>query len=274
MCMPMTDIPQLTEYDLGTSVRAFSTTRHGGVSEGNYGAFNINRYCGDVEAHVDRNRQLLADELSIHPDCILMPHQTHSDEVRQIAADFLALPAQIQQMVLEGVDAVMTDLSGICIGVSTADCIPILLFDSEHHAVCAVHAGWRGTVKRIVEKAFASMRLAYHTNPQSLKAVIGPGISLANFEVGDDVYAQFSSAHFPMAELARQYPNRQTAETPFLKWHIDLPGCNRYLLKSLGVPSTHITMSEVCTYAQSEDYFSARQLGTDSGRIFTGILLT
>jgi YfiH family protein len=269
----MMNNPKLTEYKLGASVRAFSTTRHGGVSEGNYGEMNINRYCGDDEAHIAMNRQLLADTLAITPDHILMPHQTHSDEVRQIAADFLQLPVQIQQMVLEGVDAVMTDLSGICIGISTADCIPILLYDAEHHAVCAIHSGWRGTVKRILEKTLVSMQMTYHTNLQQLQAVIGPGISLEHFEVGDEVYKEFASANFPLNDLARQYPNSQSDAAQPLKWHIDLPGANKYLMESLGVPVTNIQMSGICTYSRSDDYFSARRLGIDSGRIFTGILL-
>jgi YfiH family protein len=165
-----------------------------------------------------------------------------------------------QQKVIEGVDAVMTDVPQLCIGVSTADCIPILLYDETHHAVCAVHAGWRGTVKRIVHAATHAMHATYCTEPFQLKAVIGPGISLESFEVGDEVYQQFADAGFNMGQIARKYS----------KWHINLPLCNRLQLEEWGVKD--IYMSGICTFQQYKDYFSARRLGVNSGRIFTGIM--
>lgn len=244
--------PQLTYYDLGDHVVAFSTTRHGGCSTGNYSGFNINNYCGDETSHIVENRRSLAAVLGIDDNHIMMPHQVHGTEVRRIDGP--------QQEVIEGVDAVMTDVPQLCIGVSTADCIPILLYDETHHAVCAVHAGWRGTVKRIVHAAIHAMHATYGTEPFQLKAVIGPGISLECFEVGDEVYQQFADAGFNMGQIARKYS----------KWHINLPLCNRLQLEDWGVKD--IYMSGICTYQQYKDYFSARRLGVNSGRIFTGIM--
>lgn len=267
----MTHKPQLHRYDIAPGVTAFSTTRHGGCSGGNYGEFNINAYCGDDETAVAENLRRLAGELSVDADRIVMPHQTHGIETRQIAADFLSLPPNVRTMILEGVDAVMTNVEGVCIGVSTADCIPVLLHDTEHNAVCAIHAGWRGTAARIVQKAVTDMRLAYGTIPEQLKAVVGPGISLAAFEVGDEVYEQFANAHFPMEAISRQM---KVAGTDYeYKWHIDLPECNRLQLVQAGVQEESIQMSGICTYGNADDYFSARRLGKDSGRIFTGIML-
>jgi YfiH family protein len=168
-----------------------------------------------------------------------------------------------QQGVIEGVDAVMTDVPQLCIGVSTADCIPVLLYDSTHRAISAVHAGWRGTVLRIVQKAVETMRDTYGTAPADLQAVIGPGISLDSFEVGDEVYDQFLSAGFDMQPISRREA----------KWHIDLPMCNRLQLMEAGIPSNNIQMTNICTYQQYDRYFSARRLGIQSGRIYTGILI-
>lgn len=195
------------EYHIAEGVTAFSTTRKGGVSQGNYSEFNINDYCGDCAEHVAENRRKLADELGISIDHIILPHQVHGVEVRQVAGDYFSMPENIRKMILEGVDAVMTNEKGVCIGVSTADCIPILLYDEEHHAVAAIHAGWRGTLARIVHKTIQEMAFAYHTEPKKLKAVIGPGISLEHFEVGDEVYEAFEQAAFPMEEIAEQRPN-------------------------------------------------------------------
>jgi len=245
--------PQLTYYDMGAGVLAFSTMRQGGCSTGNYAYFNINNYCGDAPEHIARNRQALAALIGVSEQHIIMPHQTHGKVVCRVDAP----PTEV----LEGVDAVMTDVKGLCIGVSTADCIPILLYDAEHHAACAVHAGWRGTVKRIVQEAVRQMQAAYDSQPCQLKAVIGPGISLESFEVGDEVYQQFADAGFDMAPIARRYA----------KWHLDLPQCNRIQLEAVGVRD--VWMSDICTYQQYEQYFSARRLGINSGRIYTAIVL-
>jgi YfiH family protein len=240
---------------MGTGVTAFSTTRQGGCSTGNYAAFNINGYCGDDEVHIAANKVALCGLLGIDSNRLVMPHQVHDCVVRRIDGP--------QQGVIEGVDAVMTDVPQLCIGVSTADCIPVLLYDSTHRAVSAVHAGWRGTVLRIVQKAVEAMCHAYGTAPVDLQAVIGPGISLDSFEVGDEVYDQFLSAGFDMQPISRREA----------KWHIDLPMCNRLQLMEAGVPADHIQMTNICTYQQYDRYFSARRLGIQSGRIYTGILI-
>ncbi len=247
--------PQLTYYNMGTGVTAFSTTRQGGCSTGNYAAFNINGYCGDDEVHIAANKVALCSLLGIDSNRLVMPHQVHDCVVRRIDGP--------QQGVIEGVDAVMTDVPQLCIGVSTADCIPVLLYDSTHRAVSAVHAGWRGAVLRIVQKAVEAMHDTYGTAPADLQAVIGPGISLDSFEVGDEVYDQFLSAGFDMQPISRRDA----------KWHIDLPMCNRLQLMEAGIPSNNIQMTNICTYQQYDRYFSARRLGIQSGRIYTGILI-
>ena len=240
---------------MGAGVTAFSTTRHGGCSKGNYAAFNINGYCGDDELHVAANKVALCGLLDISCDHLVMPHQVHGTKIRRIN--------EPPHESIEGVDAVMTNVPQLCIGVSTADCIPVLLSDPRHHAVCAVHAGWRGTVLRIVQKAVTAMGEAYASAPADLQAVIGPGISLDSFEVGDEVYDQFAEAGFDMPLISRREA----------KWHIDLPVCNSLQLIEAGVPMANIQLSDICTYQQHDHYFSARRLGIQSGRIYTGILL-
>jgi hypothetical protein len=126
-----------------------------------------------------------------------------------------------------------------------------------------VHSGWRGTVANIVYATIASMTMAYHSKPESLQAVIGPGISLKNFEVGDEVYDAFSTAGYPMDAIAQHMD----------KWHIDLPKCCQLQLKATGVAPANIRMTDICTYDQTDDFFSARKLSVDSGRILTGIVL-
>ena len=251
--------PQLLFYDFGPRVVAFSTTRHGGVSQGNYSSLNINAYCGDDLEAVAENRRLLSLELPIpNASRIVIPHQVHDCVVQVIDEDTLG-----QQELIEGVDALITRLPGVCIGVSTADCIPIIIYDPVHHCAAAVHAGWRGTVKRIAESVARQMYAFYRSDYGEMQVMIGPGISLKNFEVGQEVYDEFLQAGFPMERIAARYA----------KWHIDLPLCNRLQLEQLGVRPENIRETGICTYDHADDFFSARRLGINSGRIFTGVIL-
>ena len=256
-------VPKLHYYNLGDGVTAFSSMRQGGYSRGNYGEFNINCYCGDDQDAIRKNRVALCHLLDISDDHLLMPHQVHLTEMAVVDEAFLRKTAEERQQALEGIDALMTNIEEVCIGVSTADCIPVLLYDPEHRAVCAIHAGWRGTVKRITEQAVQKMIAVYGSRPADMVAQIGPGISLDSFEVGDEVYETFANEGFPMELISKKRD----------KWHIDLPTCNRLQLESMGVPAQHISVSPVCTFKQTDSFFSARRLGINSGRIFTAIIL-
>ena len=265
--------PELLTYDLGEGVRAFSTKRKGGYSEGPYASFNANAYCGDDSCKVRLNRELLCRCLGLELPRLIMPRQVHGACVRRIGEGFFGLTDEAKAAALEGVDAVMTDLPHTCVSVSTADCIPILIYDAAHHAVAAVHAGWRGTLRRIPLAALQAMAEAYGTKPPEVRAVVGPGISLEAFEVGDEVYGAFFEAGFPMERLARRFPLRAQSVGEAEKWHIDLWQANVGLLEQAGVPPENIQVAGICTYRNPECFFSARRLGVRSGRILNGIFL-
>ena len=112
-------------------------------------------------------------------------------------------------------------------------------------------------------KAVEAITAAYGTQPQQLVAQIGPGIHLDSFEVGDEVYEAFQQEGFDMSAISVKQE----------KWHINLPLCNRLQLIESGLLPQNIKVSPVCTFQQADDYFSARRLGINSGRIFSGILL-
>lgn len=244
------------EYSLDNRVRAFSTTRKGGVSTGNYSSFNISHYCNDRLENVQENRNRLSLLLDIPCERIIVPRQVHLTEVQ-------AVTSQTKNTDLEGIDAVITNERHLCIGISTADCVPILLYDTKKQAIGAVHAGWRGTVGKIVCKTIQKMQEHYNSFPQDLKAIIGPSISKEAFEVGDEVYDAFATAGFTMSEIAERRE----------KWHIDLWAANFKLLVATGVKMENISIANICTYNDYDTFFSARRLGINSGRIYTGILL-
>ena len=261
--------PQLLDYINEQGTHAFSTTRGGGFSKGAYSSFNINRYCGDSPDAIARNLSALCAELNIPENHLIMPHQVHGTKIAVIDEDILALTAEERDQQLEGIDGVVTSLRDVCIGVSTADCVPVLIYNKEKHIAAAVHAGWRGTVKRIVKKALETLSSRFNMKGEQLSAIIGPSISLKAFEVGEEVYQAFAQAGFSMPLIAERFP----AKAPWTeKWHIDLWQANALQLLEGGIPSDRIRVAGICTYAQYERFFSARRLGIHSGRIYTGIL--
>ncbi len=178
---------------------------------------------------------------------LALPRQTHSDHVLWMHE--AGRP--------EDTDAVITDRPGLCVCVKTADCIPVLLYDFRQRIVAAVHAGWRGTVARIVQKTIAQMG----SNPSDLHAIIGPGISQAAFEVGNEVYDAFCDAGFPMDRIAVHEA----------KWHLDLWDANRWLLEEEGI--SDIQIAGLCTMRASNGFYSARRDGIQTGRNYNGIML-
>ena len=151
----------LNRWQLHSRVTAFTTTRLGGYSQGEYGEFNINPWVDDDSEAIRRNRQLLCQILQL-PDVshIILPHQVHRIEYFQLRRDYFDMTEDAQKQALEGIDIVLTDLPGVCIGISTADCVPILLYDSVHHTACAIHAGWRGCVQGAIPKGIQAMQEA------------------------------------------------------------------------------------------------------------------
>lgn len=253
------------------SVTCFSTTRHGGCSEGNYASSNCNMYCGDEVSHVYENREILCRQLGIKTHQLVIPHQTHSSNVLSVNESILQMEDKERAELIEGVDAIITQAEGLCLCVSTADCVPIMLFDEKNRAIAAIHAGWRGTQKCIVSHAIDRMSEEFGTEGKDIHAAIGPSISFDNFEVGDEVYEAFDKANFPMPFIARRFPSMHGLAED--KWHIDLWQANRLQLLSRGVLAQNIDILGICTYDKYEDYFSARRMGIDSGRILNGILL-
>ena len=239
------------EYEM-TGVRAFSTTRHGGVSTGAYSSFCPTEHGGNNPEDAGKDVEKLRGLLGI--DNVVVPHQNHGDRIVRI-------DDACQHPSLEGVDALVTDSRGICLGVLTADCVPILLSDPVRHVVAAVHSGWRGTVKRILSKAVVFMREEYGSCPSDIEAVIGPCIGLDAFEVGQEVYDAFDEAAFAMEDIAVMYD----------KWHIDLRKACLMQMESLGVEK--ILTTEICTFTSHNDWFSARRLGRRCGRILNGIYM-
>lgn len=257
----------ILKYDIlkNYSLISFTTTCHGGVSKGRYESFNLSLYSGDNSEHVNTNRHILAESLNIKEENLLIPFQTHEDKICLIDKDFLSLSKKDKMSTLNGVDALITQEKEICIGVTTADCVPVLIYDPIQHALGVVHAGWKGTVKKIASKTIQHMSQTFHSKPSDLIVVIGPSISQKAFEVGDEVGEAFSKNGFDLNKIA--YRHKTTC-----KLHIDLWQANKDLMTAMGVKESNVAISGICTFTD-RNFFSARRQTINSGRIVTGGVL-
>ena len=245
-------------------VEAFSTMR-GEVDRRNaYSGVNLCDYVGDDALRVLDARLTLAMQLGVDLDDLVMPRQTHSCRVAVIDERFRSLDIDKQEAALEGVDALVTSLKGVVIGVNTADCVPIVLVDGQAGIIAVAHAGWRGTVGRIAAAVVDEM-CRQGANAERIQAAMGPSICQDCFEVGDEVVEAFSQAHFNLDSIVKRNPTTGKA-------HIDLRTANRDVLLAAGVQATNIVTSQHCSRCEHDRFFSARRLGTSSGRTFTAIL--
>lgn len=172
---------------------------------------------------------------------------------------------------LEGFDALITDVPGCAIGVRTADCIPVLLYDPEHKVVAAVHSGWRGTLNRISQKVIFKLKDGWDTNPENLRAVIGPGICRRCFQVGEEVVNYFKGNGINIEPIYTWEGPKQEGSMRG-GHHLDLIEENRLLLLEAGLKDENIHFSGICTY-EDERFFSARREGSECGRIINSIKL-
>ncbi|MBN2766875.1 MAG: peptidoglycan editing factor PgeF [Paludibacteraceae bacterium] len=247
-----------------SEIAHFCTTRQGGVSEGNFSSFNISPFSGDSADNFCSNLQILSHKTGISTNKFVFPFQTHEDKILTIDSHFQHKSLHDKQQALKGIDAIITREKGICIGVTTADCVPILIFDRKQKVIAAVHAGWRGTCARLVEKTIKEMQKTCGTNTKDIFALIGPSISPVVYEVGPELQTLFREADFPVEKIFSEKNE---------KFLLDLWEANRYLLTENAVPISQIEVSGICTYTEHNNFFSARRLGIKSGRMYSGIAL-
>jgi purine-nucleoside/S-methyl-5'-thioadenosine phosphorylase / adenosine deaminase len=259
-------------------VHGFST-RAGGFSKA-YGenALNLGFTEQDSRSAVERNRAAFLKKLGAagkgQPWPLITLRQIHSDLIHFVDAP----PDQT----LTG-DGLISATPGLLLAIQTADCLPVILVDTKRRAVGVFHAGWRGTVKRIVEKGVGEMRRCLGTQPRDIKAAIGPGVRGCCYEVGPEVRAQFESqfdyAPALFREIKESDPIREKYPLLFLTarapGHSDLPGkifldlveANRRQLLAAGVPPRNITALPFCTSCQNRLLFSYRAEKGITGRL-------
>jgi polyphenol oxidase len=259
-------------------VHAFST-RHGGVSRPYGGnALNLGFTKQDSRAAVESNRELFLKEMGAANGRKSWPLVS----LRQIHSDLIHRADRTPEQPLVG-DGLITNTPGLLVAVQTADCLPIILVDRKQRAIGVFHAGWRGTVKRIVEKGVGEMRRHFKSDPRDLVAAIGPGVRGCCYEVGGEVRTKFEMQFAYAASLFREVkesdPVREkypllflTARAPGhselpVKLFLDLVEANRRQLLDAGVLAKNIDAVGPCTACHTELLFSYRAEKGVTGRL-------
>ena len=199
------------------------------------------------------------------PYFVVTGHQVHGTDIAVVTD-----PATGRDE-LEGYDALITNVRGCAIGVRTADCIPVLLYDPVREVVAAVHSGWKGTLNRISQKTIFKMHDLFGTDPQDLLAAIGPGICRKCFQVGEEV-VNFFKGNGINIEPIYSWDGPKQEGTMKGGHHLDLIEENRILLVEAGVLEKNIQISGICTYEDTR-FFSARREGRECGRNINSIKL-
>jgi purine-nucleoside/S-methyl-5'-thioadenosine phosphorylase / adenosine deaminase len=231
-------------------------TRHGGVSEGPYATLNFSRAVGDTAERVAGNVGLAAAALGVPATRVYYLSQVHGTVTHVL--DGTETPAAVIN--LEG-DALVSGVPGVACGVRSADCVPILVGERTSGAVAAIHAGWRGVVRGVVEAAVGVLREQAGRRGE-LVAAIGPHIRVGAFEVSADV-AQ---------ELALSSPVAGVVEAGNAKPHVALVRIVRGKLEALGLAPGAIDDVGGCTVTEPERFFSFRRDGKVGGRHLSAIV--
>lgn len=245
-------VPYLTYDSLSeiTFINHAFSTKHGGVSEGEFESMNFAFNRGDNPDNVTQNYKRFCQSAGFEYETLTASAQDHNTVVRAVTEKDCGVGIY-KPRDMESVDALITNEKGVTLVTYYADCTPLFFVDTKNKAIGLAHAGWRGTVGRIGEKVVKKMTELYGTNPADIKAAIGPAISVCCYEVD-----------YPCAENFLKLEGLESEKFVFPKengkYMLDLLETNRQILVSCGVKPENITVSDVCTNCNSDLLWSHR----------------
>jgi YfiH family protein len=227
---------------------AAQSTRIGGISPAPFNSLNLGLSVNDDEKNVWKNRELFFNSLGVEVSQVSRCYQVHGNAVLVVN----------KPVTNEKYDAQITNQPKIFLAVSVADCTPILIHDTQNNAIAAIHAGWRGTVGKIVSNALQQMKENYGTDGKDCKAFIGACISYENFEVGDEVAVNFNDA-------------QKRFDSASKKWYVNLKEANKKQLLDFGLRTENIEITPYCTVTNNDTFFSHRKENGKTGRMMAVI---
>lgn len=245
-------------FEKEAGVKHCFSTRLGGVSEGRYSTMNLSYTNGDRKSAVDENFRRICSCINVSPESVVKSYQTHTVNIVNVT--------EREQMIPEGTDGLITNVNGITLCSSYADCVPLLFYDPQKKVIATSHSGWRGTAGEIGKLTVEKMQSNYGCNPQNILAAIGPAICKDCYEVDEIVISSLKKIDYLDLTLAAE-PH---GEGHYL---LDLKEICRQELKNAGVKESNVLVSDVCTCCNSKYLHSHRATKGERGNLCAFIAL-
>lgn len=255
--VPYLEYPMLKDTGI---VRHGFSTRLGGVSEGYYASMNLSFDRGDRKEAVAENFRRIGEALGVRCEDMVLSRQTHTTNVR-IVTDADRGKGITRERDYTDVDGLVTNVPGICLVTSYADCVPLFFVDPVKKVIGLSHSGWRGTVGKIGRKTVELMHERFGSDPADILAAVGPSVCMDCYEVSSDVIEKFKAA-FPENCWEQLF-----YEKPDGKYQLDLWKANELIFLESGILPEHIAVTNVCTHCNSDILYSHRAAGDKRGNL-------
>lgn len=255
--VPFLEYPMLRKT--GLVYHGFST-RLGGVSEGCYASMNLSFDRGDDPEAVRENFRRIGNAIGVNVEDMVMSKQTHTTNVRVVTEEDRG-KGVVKERDYTDVDGLVTDVRGICLVTSYADCVPLYFVDPVRNAIGLSHSGWRGTVGKIGKKTVELMIERFGSDPSDILACVGPSVCVDCYEVSEDVVEKVREAFAP-ALWNRLFYKKDNG-----KYQLDLWKTNEEIFLEAGILPEHIAVTNVCTHCNSRILYSHRTQGDKRGNL-------
>ena len=255
--VPYLEYPMLKDTGI---VRHGFSTRLGGVSEGYYASMNLSFDRGDKKEAVAENFRRIGEALGVRCEDMVLSRQTHTTNVR-IVTNADRGKGITRERDYTDVDGLVTNVPGICLVTSYADCVPLFFVDPVKKVIGLSHSGWRGTVGKIGRKTVELMHERFGSDPADILAAVGPSVCMDCYEVSGDVIEKFKEA-FP-----ENCWDQLFYEKPDGKYQLDLWKANELIFQESGILPEHIAVTNICTHCNSDILYSHRAAGDKRGNL-------
>ena len=254
---PYLEYPLFQETGIVTS--AFST-RLGGVSEGYYSSLNLSFDRGDDPARVLENFKRIGASMGVAVEDMVLSKQTHTTNVRVVTKEDKGKGVMRERNYTD-VDGMITNVPGICLVTSYADCVPLYFVDPVKKAIGLSHSGWRGTVGKIGKNTVQLMQENFGSKPEDLLAAVGPSVCMDCYEVSEDVIEQFKE------DFEKKYWEDLFYKKENGKYQLNLWKANELIFLESGILPEHMAITNVCTHCNSKILYSHRTMGNNRGNL-------
>lgn len=236
------------------------STRLGGVSEGYYASLNLSFDRGDRQEAVAENFRRIGKAMGVRCEDMVLSKQTHTTNVRIVTEEDRG-KGIIRERDYTDVDGLVTNVPGLCLVTSYADCVPLYFVDPVRKVIGLSHSGWRGTVGKIGKKTVELMHSRFGSEPGDILAAVGPSVCRDCYEVSSDVIDRFKES------FDEKYWEELFYEKPDGKYQLDLWKANELIFLNAGIVSEHIAVTNVCTHCNSKILYSHRSAGDKRGNL-------